>query len=307
MNKEFSTLREGYKVHLTLERAFSENTTEAYLHDIDMFAEFVCAVYPNVDIKNISLDIMKAFLNTLGDENFALSSRARIISGLKSFYGYLHREGIINEDASFLLKSPKQSRHLPDILSVDDIERIIAGINYSANEGVRNKAIIEVLYSCGLRVSELTNLSLNDCFFDEGFLRVVGKGNKQRFIPIGKRAIKSIEQYETDYRANVMNVAKESTDILFLNRRGRGLSRVMIFNIVKDATAMAGISKNVSPHTFRHSFATHLVEGGADLRVVQEMLGHASILTTEIYTHLDRKFLKETVEQFHPYGSLNGK
>ncbi|MFV0483742.1 MAG: site-specific tyrosine recombinase [Bacteroidales bacterium] len=307
MSKDFGTLRDEYRMYLTLERAFSENTIEAYLRDIDMFSDFVCTIYPEEETINATLDIMKSFLDTLGDEDFALASRARIISGLKSFYGFLHKENIINEDFSSLLRSPKQGRYLPDTLSIEEIERIVSSINYSIDEGIRNKAIIEVLYSCGLRVSELTNLTLNDCFFEEGFLRVIGKGNKQRFVPIGKRAIESVWQYEKEYRGGVLNSDKEPTDILFLNRRGRGLSRVMIFNIVKDATAMAGIHKNVSPHTFRHSFATHLVEGGADLRVVQDMLGHSSILTTEIYTHLDRKYLKETVEQFHPYGSLTNK
>ncbi|MFV0345404.1 MAG: site-specific tyrosine recombinase [Bacteroidales bacterium] len=307
MNNNFDILRDDYKIYLTLERVFSANTIEAYLRDIDMFSEFVVAVYPEVQMQNTSIDIMKSFLDTLGDEDFALASRARIISGLKSFYGYLHREGVTGEDASALLRSPKQNRYLPDTLNIQEIEKIVANVNYSINEGIRNKAIIEVLYSCGLRVSELTSLTLNDCFFDEGFVRVVGKGDKQRFVPIGKRAVESVGRYEEEYRLNVLNSAKEPTDILFLNRRGRGLTRVMIFNIVKEAAAMAGIHKNVSPHTFRHSFATHLVEGGADLRVVQEMLGHSSILTTEIYTHLDRKYLKETVEQFHPYGSLRDK
>jgi integrase/recombinase XerD len=222
-----------------------------------------------------------------------------MISGLRSFYKYCLLEQIVNIDPTLLLEAPKMQRKLPDTLSFEEIEQIIAGIDLSKPEGGRNKAIFETMYSCGLRVSELVNLQLSQLFLDVGFVKVVGKGDKERLVPIGRDAIKYIEIYRNSIR-NQITIEKGEEDILFLNRRGHRLTRVMIFLILKDLVKKAGIEKNISPHTFRHSFATHLVEGGADLRAVQEMLGHESITTTEIYTHLDREFLRNTLHAFHP-------
>ena len=227
------------------------------------------------------------------------SSQARIISGIRTFYKYCLLEDISTTDPTVLLEAPKLKRSLPDVLSFEEIDQIIEQIDLSSAEGTRNKAIIETMYSCGLRVSEVVNLKLSQLFFDVGFLRVIGKGNKERLVPIGNTAIKYINIYRNNIR-NHQSIEAGEEDILFLNRRGKRLSRVMIFLIIKDLVRKTGINKNISPHTFRHSFATHLVEGGADLRAVQEMLGHESITTTEIYTHLDREFLRKTLEQFHP-------
>ena len=227
------------------------------------------------------------------------SSQARIISGIKTFYKYCLLEDITTIDPTILLEAPKLKRSLPDVLSFEEIEKIIAQIDLSSAEGTRNKAILETLYSCGLRVTELVNLKLSQLYLDVGFVRIIGKGNKERLVPIGKSAIKYILIYKNNARVHQKIQAGEE-DILFLNRRGKRLTRVMIFLIIKDLVKKAGIKKIISPHTFRHSFATHLVEGGADLRAVQEMLGHESIITTEIYTHLDREFLRKTLEQFHP-------
>jgi integrase/recombinase XerD len=227
------------------------------------------------------------------------SSQARIISGLRTFYKYCLLEDISTTDPTALLEAPKLKRTLPDVLSFDEIENIISQIDVSTAEGTRNKAILETMYSCGLRVSEVVNLKLSQLYLDVGFIRVIGKGNKERLVPIGSSAVKYIIIYKNNIR-NHQSVQNGEEDILFLNRRGKRLTRVMIFLIIKDLVKKAGITKNISPHTFRHSFATHLVEGGADLRAVQEMLGHESITTTEIYTHLDREFLRKTLEKFHP-------
>jgi integrase/recombinase XerD len=227
------------------------------------------------------------------------SSQARIVSGLNSFYRYCIQEEISKKDPTALLEAPKLAKHLPDTLSVDEIEKIIHSIDVSAPEGTRNKAIIETLYSCGLRVSELVNLKLSCLYFEAGYLRIIGKGNKERLVPVGSSAIKNMRLYLENIR-NHIKIAPGNEDIVFLNRRGKKLSRVMIFMIIKELAKKASVTKNISPHTFRHSFATHLVEGGADLRAVQEMLGHESITTTEIYTHLDREYLRDTLQQFHP-------
>jgi integrase/recombinase XerD len=227
------------------------------------------------------------------------TSQARIISGIRAFYKYCLLEDIVTKDPTTLLEAPKLRRHLPDVLTFDEIENILSQIDLSTPEGTRNKAIIETMYSCGLRVSELVNLKLSQLFFDVEFIRVVGKGSKERLVPIGSSAIKFISIYVKNIRVH-QSIQKGEEDILFLNRRGKRLTRVMIFLIIKDLVKKAGINKTISPHTFRHSFATHLVEGGADLRAVQEMLGHESITTTEIYTHLDRDFLRTTLHQFHP-------
>jgi integrase/recombinase XerD len=226
-------------------------------------------------------------------------SQARIISGIRAFFKYLLLENIITKDPSELLESPKVGRRLPEILSVSEIDRMISALDQSTNEGLRNKAILEVLYGCGLRVSELVNLRLSNLYFGPGFIKITGKGNKERLVPIGEITIKYVSLYLDNVR-NHLSISRDSADIVFLNRHGKKLSRVMIFNIIKDLAIKTGIHKNISPHTFRHSFATHLVEGGADLRAVQEMLGHESITTTEIYTHLDREYLRDTILSFHP-------
>ena len=249
--------------------------------------------------QQVTLKDLEQFVKWVAELGMTPSSQARIISGLRSFYKYCLLEQITTTDPTVLLEAPKLKRALPDVLSFEEIENIIAEIDLSKPEGGRNKAILETLYSCGLRVTELVNLKLSCLYLDVGFVRVIGKGDKERLVPIGSDAIKYIKIYRDDIRVHIA-IKKGQEDILFLNRRGSKLSRVMIFLILKELAKKAGITKNISPHTFRHSFATHLVEGGADLRAVQEMLGHESITTTEIYTHLDREFLRNTLQQFHP-------
>lgn len=247
----------------------------------------------------LTLKDLEKFLQWIHTLGMTPSSQARMISGLRSFYKYCLQEQITDTDPTALLEAPKLKRSLPDILSFGEIEQIIAQIDLSKPEGGRNKAILETMYSCGLRVSEVINLKISCLYLDVGFIRVIGKGDKERLVPIGSDAIKYINIYKNDIRVH-MPVKTGQEDLLFLNRRGNKLSRIMIFLIIKELCRKAGITKNISPHTFRHSFATHLVEGGADLRAVQEMLGHESITTTEIYTHLDREFLRSTLQQFHP-------
>ncbi len=291
--------KKGYKAWLRLEKSLSDNSVAAYLHDVERLTDFLQITK---DLKNPDAIVLKdlekvtKWINELGMTN---SSQARMISGLRSFFKYCLIEEIITIDPAALLEAPKSQRKLPDTLSFEEIEQIIAAIDLSKPEGERNKAIIETLYSCGLRVSELVNLKISHLYLDVGYIRVTGKGDKERLIPIGTDAIKYIGIYKNNIR-NHINIKKGEEDILFLNRRGARLTRVMIFLILKDLATKAGITKKISPHTFRHSFATHLVEGGADLRAVQEMLGHESITTTEIYTHLDREFLRTTLHQFHP-------
>ena len=249
--------------------------------------------------QDLELKDLEKFVQWISESGMTVASQSRIISGLRSFYTYCLIEQIVTINPSALLETPKQKRSLPDTLSFDEIESIIAKIDLSKPEGGRNKAILETLYSCGLRVSELANLRLSCLYLDIGILRVIGKGDKERLVPIGSDAIKYINIYKNEIRVHV-KIKPGQEDVLFLNRRGSKLSRVMIFILLKDLAKKAGIIKNISPHTFRHSFATHLVEGGADLRAVQEMLGHESITTTEIYTHLDREYLRNTLHQFHP-------
>ncbi len=237
-----------------------------------------------------------AYINQFG---LTATSQARILSGIKSFYKYLALENLIKTDPTQLIEGPKTGRKLPDTLSFPEIEQMLGIIDMSTNEGTRNRAILEVLYSCGMRVSELVDLKLTNCYFDIGFVRVIGKGNKMRLVPIGRDAVKFTNIYLQTVR-NHLDIKPDAQDVVFLNRRGRPLTRVMIFLIIKELAERAGIHKSISPHTFRHSFATHLIEGGADLRAVQEMLGHESITTTEIYTHLDRAFLQETLRSYHP-------
>ena len=291
--------KKGFKAYLQLERSLSGNSIEAYLNDIEKLTNFLQA---NGDLKNpseIKLADLQRFIQWIAELGMSATSQARIISGIRTFYKYCLLEDISNIDPTTLLDAPKLKRALPDVLSFDEIENVISQIDLSTAEGTRNKAILETLYSCGLRVSEAVNLKLSQLFLDVGFIRVLGKGNKERLVPIGDSAIKYINIYKKTVRVH-QPIQPGEEDIVFLNRRGKRLTRVMIFLIIKELVKKAGISKNISPHTFRHSFATHLVEGGADLRAVQEMLGHESITTTEIYTHLDREFLRKTLEQFHP-------
>ncbi len=291
--------KKGFKAYLQLEKSLSENSVEAYMHDLEKFTQFLYHSKSEKSPREIELHHLENFLEWINQLGMTSSAQARITSGLKSFYRYCIQEEISKKDPTALLEAPKLAKHLPDTLSFYEIEKIINSIDLSTPEGTRNKAIIEILYSCGLRVSELVNLKLSCLYFDAGYVRIIGKGNKERLVPVGSSAIKNIELYLKNIR-NHIKIAPGNEDIVFLSRRGRRLSRVMIFMIIKELAKKASITKNISPHTFRHSFATHLVEGGADLRAVQEMLGHESIITTEIYTHLDREYLRDTLQQFHP-------
>ncbi|RAJ06764.1 integrase/recombinase XerD [Chitinophaga skermanii] len=289
----------GYKSYLELERSLADNSVEAYIRDVEKLVQYLQANEITLGPTQLELQHLQQCIQWIAQLGMSATSQARIISGIKGFYRYLILEDIIQEDPTTLLEAPKTMRKLPDILSVYEIELIISKIDLSTNEGVRNKAILETLYSCGLRVSEATSLKISQLYLETGFIRVVGKGDKERLIPIGEEAIKHIKIYMETVRRQ-LDIKPGNEDILFLNRRGGSLSRVMIFLFIKDLVEAAQIKKTISPHTFRHSFATHLVEGGADLRAVQEMLGHESITTTEIYTHLDREYLRDTLEQFHP-------
>ncbi|MBS1743259.1 MAG: site-specific tyrosine recombinase XerD [Bacteroidetes bacterium] len=291
--------KKGYKAWLRLEKSLAENSVESYLRDVEKLTDYLQL---NSNLKNpadITLKDLEKFVVWIHELGMTATSQARIISGIRSFYKYCLLEQISTIDPTVLLEAPKLRRMLPDILAFDEIEKIIAAIDLSKPEGGRNKAILETMYSCGLRVSELVNLKLSCLYLDVGFIKVIGKGDKERLVPIGSDAIKYINIYLNTIRNHIPIVQGEE-DIVFLNRRGKRLTRVMIFLILKELVKIAGIRKNISPHTFRHSFATHLVEGGADLRAVQEMLGHESITTTEIYTHLDREFLRTTLQQYHP-------
>ena len=291
--------KKGFKAYLQLEKSLSDNSVQAYLRDIEHLTQFLLDKNKLVNPADLALKDLQQFMKWITELGMTASSQARIISGIKAFYKYCSLENISRADPTTLLEAPKLKRKLPDVLSFEEIESIIAQVDLSKPEGGRNKAILETMYSCGLRVSEVVNLKISQLYLDLGFIRVTGKGDKERLIPIGSSAIKYITVYKNNIR--VHSVPKKGhEDFLFLNNRGSQVSRVMIFYIIKDLTLKAGIKKTVSPHTFRHSFATHLVEGGADLRAVQEMLGHESITTTEIYTHLDREFLRKTLEQFHP-------
>ncbi len=291
--------KKGFKAWLQLEKSLSDNSVQAYLQDVEKLTAFLNIQGISKNPAEIDLKELETFLIWINEIGMTATSQARIISGLRSFYKFCMLEQISDNDPTALLEAPKLKRLLPDTLSFEEIEKIIQQIDLSVPEGGRNKAIFETMYSCGLRVSEVINLKVSSLYLDVGFIKVIGKGDKQRLVPIGSDAVKYINIYKNSIR-NQMNIAKGQEDILFLNRRGKGLTRVMIFLILKELVKKAGINKKVSPHTFRHSFATHLVEGGADLRAVQEMLGHESITTTEIYTHLDRDYLRSTLQQYHP-------
>jgi integrase/recombinase XerD len=287
----------GFKSYLTIERSLSDNSIDAYIRDVKKLANF--AKEKQKTELQISKSDLSEFISNISKNGVASRSQSRIISGIKAFYKYLIMEDYITADPTELLESPKIGMKLPDTLSIEEIDSLIAAIDLSKAEGERNRAMLEILYSCGLRVTELIILKLSNISFVEGFIKVVGKGNKERLAPIGNTALKYLNIYINEVR-NHQEIQKGHEDIIFLNRRGKQLTRVMIFIIIKQLAEKIGLKKNISPHTFRHSFATHLIQGGADLRAVQEMLGHESITTTEIYTHLDKEYLREAIISFHP-------
>lgn len=287
----------NFGIYLRLEKSMSENSIEAYLGDIRKLEEFFTGEGGAIEPADVTHNGLKKFLNHISEGEISPRSQARLISGIRAFYRFLLMDGEISENPSSLLESPRTGLRLPEVLTVGEIDRMVGIIDLSKPEGHRNKAIIETIYGCGLRVSELVNLRLTDIHRNEGFVKITGKGNKQRLVPIGHRTLREIDLYKTD--RNRLPVIHDE-NIVFLNRRGRKLTRSMIFAITRDLAERAGIKKNISPHTLRHSFATHMIEAGADLRAVQEMLGHESIITTEIYTHIDRSFLRDTLIMFHP-------
>lgn len=295
----WDSYKKGFKAWLQLEKSLADNSVAAYLRDIGKLTAFLEDSGRNKPPGDLELKDLEAFIKHINELGMTPASQARLISGIKSFYKYCQLEQITDADPSALLEAPRQARKLPDVLSFEEIEKIINAIDLSTPEGTRNKAILETMYSCGLRVSEVVNLKLSGLYPDIGFIKVIGKGDKERLVPIGSEAVKYINIYRNTVR-NHLNIAPGFQDYVFLNKHGKKLSRVMIFLILQSLAKKARITKHVSPHTFRHSFATHLVEGGADLRAVQEMLGHESITTTEIYTHLDREYLRSTLHQFHP-------
>jgi integrase/recombinase XerD len=297
MNLSWKQAIKDFETYLRLEKSLSENSIEAYINDVSRLEKFFEEEKGGGIPVNVKYSDLKEFLAWFNTENQNARTQSRVLSGIRSFFRFLLVEGEIKENPASLIESPKIGLKLPEVLSVNEIDRMIGAIDLSKTEGHRNKAIIETLYGCGLRVSELVNLRLTDIHYTEGFVMVTGKGNKQRLVPVSNKALKEIDIYKTD-RARLPVI--HDGNILFLNRRGRKLTRAMIFTIIKDLALKADIRKKISPHTFRHSFATHLIEGGADLRAVQEMLGHESILTTEIYTHIDRSFLRDTLIMFHP-------
>jgi len=289
-----------FKMFLKLEKKLSDNSIEAYINDVKKLASFVLNFDKNLPPEKITTDILKDFIYQLS-EFMSPHTQARLISGLRNFFHFLLLENRIDSNPMQLIEAPKLARKLPDVLSLEEVDRIIAAIDLSKPEGERNRAIIETLYGCGLRVSELVNLKISDLYFNEGFIKVTGKGDKQRLVPISNYTQKYMDIYINHVRIH-QKIQPEFSDIVFLNRRGKQLTRVMIFHIIKKLTALTGIDKNISPHSLRHSFATHLLENGADLRSIQLLLGHESITTTEIYLHIDRKKLHETLEKFHPRG-----
>lgn len=292
--------KKGFKGFLAIEKSLSDNSIEAYLRDIEKLTQYLELENKSHSTPSqLTLDDLQHFLATLVELGLSPRSQARVISGIKAFYNYLLIENLTSVNPAELLESPKLGRKLPDSLSVEEIQLLIEGIDLSSPNGERNKAILETLYGCGLRVSELVNLKISNIYFDEEFIKVVGKGNKERLVPISRSALKQINIYLNQVR-NHLSIAKGFEDFVFINRSGKALSRVMIFTIIKQLTEKVGIKKTISPHTFRHSFATHLVNAGADLRAVQDMLGHVSITTTEIYTHLDTSYLHEEIRKFHP-------
>lgn len=291
--------QKGFKSYLKLERSLAQNTINAYAKDVDKLFQHLEMNATDISLSSITIKHLQAFIGWLADVGLQASSQARITAGIKAFFNYLIEENIITTDPTLLLEAPKTTRKLPDTLSTHEVNLLINAIDASTSDGMRSKALLETLYGSGLRVTELISLKLSDIFEDDGFIKVLGKGNKERFVPISPRALKYISIYKNDIRVH-QNIKKGHEDFVFLNRFGAQLSRISVFTKIKDLAVLAGIEKNISPHTFRHSFATHLIEGGADLRAVQDMLGHASITTTEIYTHVDRSYLKSVITQYHP-------
>ncbi len=300
----WETYKKGFKAYLRLERSLSENSIVAYLEDVNKLTSYLESTGKAIPPEQVTTKNLEAFIKWIVEIGLAAYTQARIISGIKAFYKYLELEDVITKDPTSLLEAPRLGRKLPDTLNNSEIESMLAAIDRSKPEGERNRSIIETLYACGLRVSELINLKISNLFLKEGFIRVIGKGDKERLVPIHETAGKSIDLYINEVRVHIQPKPGQE-DFVFLSKRGNKLSRVMIFYIIRDLAAIAGIQKTISPHTMRHSFATELVENGADLRAVQEMLGHSSITTTEIYTHLDRKFLRKTIIEHHPM--YNGK
>ncbi len=296
---DWQSARKAFKNYLKLERSLSKNSIEAYLRDIDKIEQFLNYQDKKIDPLKIITQDLKDLLQWVNELGMLATSQARLISGIKSFYKFLVMEDLIIKDPSELIEAPKTRRKLPDVLTIEEIENLIGALDLSKSENIRNKAMLELLYSSGLRVTELIELKISNYYPDVEFIKITGKGNKERLVPIGETAMKHITIYRETVR-NHQEINKGQEDFMFLNRRGNKLSRVMVFMIIKDLALKTGLQKNISPHTFRHSFATHLIEGGADLRAIQEMLGHESITTTEIYTHLDRDFLKQTIKEFHP-------
>ena len=288
-----------FKFFLRLEKSLSENSIQAYIHDIEKFVQFLNFFNYNISPVEVTFAHIKEFINWVNELCMSPRSQARILSGIRAFYKYLLLEDIIDTDPVALIEIPRIGKKLPVVLTVQEIDDLINAIDLSTETGQRNRAIIETLYSCGLRVSELVNLKISNLYFEQSYIKIKGKGNKERLVPISGRAIKEIDVYINNYR-NHLDIDRDNNNIVFLNRRGKKLTREMIFIIIKDLAKKIQLKKKISPHTFRHSFATHLIEGGADLRAVQEMLGHESILTTEIYTHLDKEYLRQTIIQFHP-------
>ena len=285
--------------YLKLERSLSDNSIEAYVRDVEKLKQFVEMTHTGISPFQITSKHLQGFIQFVSELGMSAHSQARILSGVKAFYKYLVFEELIEKDPTELIEGPKLGRKLPDVLSYDEIVKLLDAMDLSKPEGGRNRAMLEILYSSGLRVSELVELKLINVYFDLGFLRVIGKGNKERLVPIGRDAMKYLKIYLSEIRVHVPVKAGFESHV-FLNRHGRKLTRVMIFTIIKNLALHTGLKKTISPHTFRHSFATHLVEGGADLRAVQEMLGHESITTTEVYTHLDREYLTQVIREFHP-------
>jgi len=295
----WQTYIKGFGSFLKLEKSLSGNSIEAYIHDVEKLTQFLDFTKTDISPEKIEPRHLQDFLKWINELGMSAATQSRVLSGIRGFYKYLLMEDVIRIDPTELLESPKIGRKLPDVLSIIEIDQLIAAIDLSKPEGERNKAILETLYSCGLRVSELINLKISNISFKTGFIKITGKGDKERLVPIGNVALKQIKIYLENIRGQ-LKIKKESEDILFLNNRGSRLSRVMIFTIIKRLTKQIGLNKNIHPHTFRHSFASHLIDGGADLRAVQEMLGHESITTTEIYTHLDREYLRDAIIRFHP-------
>jgi integrase/recombinase XerD len=297
--KEWQSYTKGFKAFLQLEKSLSGNSVDAYIHDVGKLIQYLEVAGISLSPDKITLQHLQHFLQWITELGMTASTQSRVISGLRGFYKYLLIENLVQNDPTEMLESPRMIRKLPSTLNIIEINNLISAIDLSTPEGERNRAMLETLYGCGLRVSELINLRISTLYFNEGFIKVIGKGDKERLVPIGNVAMKQIKLYLSTVRIHVP-VKKGHEDIVFLNRRGRKLSRVMVFTIIRNLAEKIGLHKQISPHTFRHSFATHLVEGGADLRAVQEMLGHESITTTEIYTHLDREYLRSAIIQYHP-------